>query len=362
LKIEVSYALEGDIPDIYCHHLEEAARTYMLSEIPQDFISELIITTNLRGAGASGDVAQWSRPQWLNSDFLSGGGGALLHGYGRTLAEYDAAIRRLPKAKLSEYSPASDAAVSLERYLASLAAGVGDPRLPLLTEGSRLFRAIVPRDEAQLQRIAEFFRAASPYRLLFAADLALVVPQPEHSNLPLVLRRGADGLWYVDEAKSWTYFHRFEDNRNFFVKFSDNPFLVPLRTLRLPNVGQAIYGAHVDTPPRPAYPFSLPAAIRTLEDRIREDPKRAANYAALGDLYLFEANWLSKAIASYETASSLAPAEPAYRWRLVDLYLNASRVDKMLAQLKYLSERASADSQTRDWYRYYKKEYDFGSD
>ncbi len=54
LKIEVSYALEGDIPDIYCRRLEEAAKTYMLSEVPQDFISELIITTNLRGTGATG--------------------------------------------------------------------------------------------------------------------------------------------------------------------------------------------------------------------------------------------------------------------------------------------------------------------
>jgi len=30
-----------------------------------------------------------------------------------------------------------------------------------------------------------------------------------------VFRRGTDGLWYVDEAKTWTYFHRFEDNTNF---------------------------------------------------------------------------------------------------------------------------------------------------
>lgn len=87
---------------------------------------------------------------------------------------------------MREYSPASDVGVSVERYLASLAAGIGDPRLPLLTEGSRLFRAIVPRDEAQQQRIGEFFHSAAPYRLLFAGDLALVVPQPNHSNLPLV--------------------------------------------------------------------------------------------------------------------------------------------------------------------------------
>jgi tetratricopeptide (TPR) repeat protein len=198
--------------------------------------------------------------------------------------------------------------------------------------------------------------------LIFAGTLALAVPQPDHSNLPLVLRRGTDNLWYVDEAKAWTYFHRFEDNVNFFVKYSDNPFLGALRALNAPNMGHAIYGEHVGTPALPAYPYALAAAIQTLDDRIREAPRDAANHAALGDLYLFESNWLSKAIASYEKASALAPDDLAYRWRLMDLYLNASQVDKMLAELKYLSEHLPADQQTQEWYRYYKKEYDFGRD
>jgi hypothetical protein len=362
LKIEVSYALEGDIPDIYCRRLEEAAKTYMLSEVPQDFISELIITTNLRGAGATSAAGQPSRPKWISGDFLSGGGGALVRGYGKTLSDYEGAIRRLPEAELKQFLPASDASVSVERYLSSLAAGIGDPRLPLLTEGSRLFRAIVPRDEAQQERIAEFFRTAAPYRLIFASNLALAVPQPNHSNLPFVLRRGTDNLWYVDEAKAWTYFHRFEDNVNFFVKYADNPFLGALRALSAPNMDHAIYGEHVGTPALPAYPYSLAAAIQIQEDRIRETPGEAANHAALGDLYLFESNWLSKAIASYEKASTLNPAELAYRWRLMDLYLNASQVDKMLAELKYLAEHLPADRQVQDWYRYYKKEYDFDRD
>jgi len=362
LKIEVSYALEGDIPDVYCHRLEEAARTYMLSEVPQDFISELIITTNLLGSGAPRTDTEWSSPTWLNAAFLSGGGGALVHGYERTLADYDAAIRQLPKQELHEYEPASDVRASVERYLASLAAGIGDPRLPLLTEGSRLFRAVVPRDESQQRRIAQFYRAAAPYQVLFAGDLALVVPRPDHSNLPMVFRRGTDGLWYVDEAKSWTYFHRFEDNVNFFVKYGDNPFLGALRALSLPNMGRAIYGAHVSTPPLAAYPFSLQAAVRKLEDQIHQDPRRAANYAALGDLYLFEANWLSKAIAAYETASELAPTERTYRWRLVDLYMNASRADKMLTELRYLAENGSRDAETRAWYDYYRKQYSFSDD
>jgi hypothetical protein len=362
LKIEVSYALEGDIPDVYCRRLEDAAKTYMLSEVPQDFISELIITTNLRATGAAGAAVAPSRPQWVTSDFLSGGGGALVHGFSKTLADYEAAIRRLPEAQLKDFLPSADANISVERYLASLAAGIGDPRLPLVTEGSRLFRAIVPRDQAQQQRIAEFFRAAAPYRLVIAGNLALAVPQPDHSNLPIVLRRGTEGLWYVDEAKSWTYFHRFEDNVNFFVKYSDNPFLGALRELHVPNVQYAIYGAHLGTPPMPAYPYSLTAAIQAQEDRILKDPRDAANHAALGELYLFESNWLSKAIASYEKASSLAPDQLAYRWRLMDLYLNASQVDKMLAELKYLAGHLPNDRQTQEWYRDYTKQYDFTRD
>lgn len=362
MKIEVSYALEGDITDLYCHSVEEAARTYMLSEIPQDFISELIITTNLRGMGAAGDYAPLSRPQWLNSEFLSGGGGALVHGYDKTLADLEGAIRRLAVAELQQYLPASTAEATAQRYLASLEDGIGDPRLPLLTEGSQLFRAVVPRDAAQQERIGAYFRAAAPYRLLFGGDLALAVPQPNHSNLPLVLRRGTDGLWYVDEAKAWTYFHRFEDDVDFFVKYSDNPFLRGLRALNLPHMERAIYDGHVGTPRLPLYPSSLSVAIQALESRIRLAPQEAANYAALGDLYLFEANWISKAITSYERASALAPGESAYHWRLMDLYLNASRADKMLAELEYLSEHQPADSQAREWYRYYKQAYDFDSD
>src|SRR5271163_5120081 len=75
LKIEVSYALEGEIPDIYCRRLEDAAKTYMLSEVPQDFISELIITTNLRATGELRDAGGESRPNWVSGEFLSGGAG-----------------------------------------------------------------------------------------------------------------------------------------------------------------------------------------------------------------------------------------------------------------------------------------------
>jgi len=361
LKVEVSYALEGEIPDIFCHQLEEAARTYMLSEVPQDFISELIITTNLRGMGSKSEASSMARPGWINAEFLSGGAGALVHGYDRTLEEYERAIRHLPQAQLNAFMPSASAEITLQRYVLSLAEGVGDPRLPLVTEGSRIFRAVVPRDEAQQKRVFEFLDAAAPQRLVYARNLALAVPQPGKSNLPVVLRRGTDGLWYVDEPKSWTYFHRFEDNVNFYVKYADNPFLKRLRGLRIPNMEQAIYGDHMRTPTPPDYPFALAQHLKTLEDRARAAPNEAASYAALGDLYLFEMNWITKAIVYYEKAEARAPNELQYHWRLMDLYLNASRAENMLAELKFLSEHLPSDKQTRRWYEYYEKEYAFSN-
>lgn len=358
-KIEVSYALEGEIPDAYCHRLEDAAKTYMLSEVPQDFISELIITTNLRGMGSK-DLGGAAAPRWLRGEFLSGGGGALTNGYRRTLADYQGAIRKMPAEDLAKFEPSSDPEESLRRYLASLAAGIGDPLLPLLTEGSRIFRVIVPRNEEQQLRINESLHSAGVDRMLFAGSLGLAVPGPGKSNLPIVLRRGSDNLWYVDESKAWTYFHRFEDNTNFFVKYSDNPFLPALRSQHVPGVESTIYGTHVRTPALPAYPFALEEAVQAGEAKILAAPGAADNYAELADLYLFEMNWLTRSLELYEKASALAPEDLGYRWRLVDLYLNTSRADKMLAELQFLAERIPADKQTQDWYRSYKKTYDFG--
>jgi hypothetical protein len=50
--------------------------------------------------------------------------------------------------------------------------------------------------------------------------------------------------------------------------------------------------------------------------------------------------------------------EPAYRWRLMDLYLNDSRADKCLAELKFLADQSPKDIATRNWYAAYKKAYD----
>ncbi len=360
-KIEVSYALESIFPDALCRQLEDAARTYMLSEIPQDFISELLITMNLRGGDARpGPDPGLRAPAWLKQTrYYSGGAGVTATGYRRTLEDYEAAVRRLPTSNLAEFAPADDPEETTRRYLRSLERGLGDPQLPLLTEGSQVFRMIVPRNEAQQQRVFRFYAKALPSRMIRLDGWSLVVFRPGVPNLPIVLRRGSAGRWFVDEPKAWTYFHRYEDGIDFLPKYDDLPFLAGLRQLGQPNATNPIYRGRVRTPAAPPYPFSLGGAVAALEQAIREHPNDHRPYAALGELYLFEANWISRSLEMFERAARLAPDRLDYQWRLYDLYLNNSQAGKALATLKRLADRLPRDQQVQDWYRFYRDAYTF---
>jgi tetratricopeptide (TPR) repeat protein len=265
----------------------------------------------------------------------------------------------LPASNLAEFAPADDPEETARRYLRSLERGLGDPQLPLLTEGSQVFRMIVPRNEAQQQRVFRFYAKALPSHMIRLDGWSLVVFRPGVPNLPIVLRRGSGGLWFVDEPKAWTYFHRYEDGIDFLPKYDDLPFLAGLRQLGHPNATNPIYRGRVRTPPGRPYPFSLGGAVGALEQVIREHPSDDRPYAALGELYLFEVGWISRSLEMFERAARLAPDRLDYQWRLYDLYLNNSQADKALATLKRLAERLPRDQQVQDWYRFYREAYAF---
>lgn len=175
-RIEVSYSLEGLFPDAECRQLEEAARTYMLSEVPQDFLSELLITMNLRAKDPNAEPGgSMRRPTWMKGASLSGGGGVTAPGYRNTLEDYEAVVRRMPAEDYKQFEPAEQPEETVVRYLKSLEEGLGDPRLPLLTEGSQVFRVVVPRNEAQQQRVSRYYQSAEPWQLIRREPFSLVV-------------------------------------------------------------------------------------------------------------------------------------------------------------------------------------------
>jgi tetratricopeptide (TPR) repeat protein len=360
-KIEVAYALEGLFPDAVCRQLEEAAQTYVLSsDIPQDFISELLITMNLRAKDPSlaEPPGSWRSPAWLKNVYLSGGAGVRARGYRRTLEDYEAAVRRMPEADIAEFQPSASPEETVARYLRSIERGLGDPRLPLLTEGSRFFRMIVPRNEAQQIRVARYYAQAEPWQLIRGEPLALVVFRQGVANLPIVLRHGG-GLWYVDEPKAWTYFHRFENTIDFYPKYDNLPFLAELVRMGYTNAYAPVFARRVDVPPARPYPFSLKAAVAELEKAIADHPTDDRLYASLGELYLFEMSWVSRSLEMFERASRLSPENQQYRWRLFDLYGNDSQAEKMVATLKWLSQRLPGDPWVQNWYRFQNATYHF---
>ncbi len=350
-KIEVSYKLEPTFPDVVCHRLEEAARTYMLSEMPQDFISELLITMNNLQPNELGS------PSWPAAQVYSGGAGVHAQGYRPTLEDYQKAILRLPSKALAAYAPSREAAETVRRYLRSLELGLGDPGLPLLTEGSQLFRTIVPRNQAQQRRVFEYLHSAGDVQLLLKTELGLALPEQGKSNLPLVLRHGRTGLWYIDEPKSWTYFQRYENSPDFWLKYDALPFASELRASIRANVKASIYGNRVAVPAPPAYPYLLAGLLKKIETNIARHPQDARLHAEAGDLYLFEVNWITRAVEHFEQATRLAPDEPQYHWRLADLYLNNSEVEKMLREYAWLARRFPKDHELVRLHQYYENAY-----
>src|ERR1700730_5531677 len=88
--------------------------------------------------------------------------------------------------------PAAEPGETVARYLKSLELGLGEPGLPLLTEGSQVFRAIVPRNEAQQQRVARYTKRPEPCQPTRREPLSIAVFRTGVANLPIVLRHGTD--------------------------------------------------------------------------------------------------------------------------------------------------------------------------
>lgn len=327
VKLEVSYALEGVITDLLTHRLQQAGASYLTSNKPSDFFSELILT--LTHVLKKEIIVPSDGPLFSESQ-LSGGGG----GIGSLLPENVLElVKKVPTDK--RFSPSSHPEESMRSYILSLEEGVGDPTLALLTEGSKIFRTLIPRSLWQLKRMAQYYREAGRPVLFLKENKALAAYGPDSSNLPLYLVKEKTNLWMVDEVKMWNYFHRYEDSPYFHIFSDDTPFREELLSKQWPTSRCTIYKKRLQVP-------------KTSFD---QKPKTDEEW---GDWYVFELGWGTKAQEHYQRV----PDSLAVKWKLYHTLMNQSLMEDALEVLGEIYEaRSEDDKELHQWFTMYSIQY-----
>ena len=364
-KIEVGYALEGVFPDALCRRLEHGARTFMLSDTPyarRDFLVELIVTMGLqylefRTTGTVPDMTlSTSRAGRLSSHYYSGGAGVVGRGYASSLAQVERELAPLPPLLAARMQPDADIDTVVRRYLESLELGLGDPQVPLVTEASRYFRMEKPHSPGYLQRIRAYQSKGMPYRIQQQGDLAAVHFKPGTPVLPIFLRRGAKGLWYVDEARVWSHFHLYQDGSHG-LKYNQSPYAFAA-TDKTGGDGKARFADLVQVPPLMSPETDLRQALRDAENAVLRNPRDPDAYLRLADVLHFELYWINAVGPVYEKALELDPSRTAVRWRLVDIYEMTSDVDGVERQYREILRRNPGDLYANHYLKHLKEFYD----
>ena len=357
LKIEVGYALEGVLTDADVGRLERAAKSFTFVDRYQDFWAELINTVNIRiqkGSSTQEELDGW--------EYFSGGAGVARRD-SRTDAETLRSALRLLKAdenaeQESEYAPTSDPQLTLQRYLNSLRAGVGDPRLPLLSTGSRFFRERTPMTRAQLSRNWRMSQEALPARIEIAGDRAIAVFSPGNPVLPVVFVRTKANRWLIHEPASWGWFQRFEDSLEVFQKFPGHPFAALLAKTGFREPSRFLYP---EAAPAPALFGVDEEFLGTLERLQKAATGRgsAEDWLRLADFRNFELQDLEGALDLYREGLQRDPRRLNYRWRLLDLLTNLGRYSEFLSEIQSLSDALPGNARLRRDAEFYRKVYSF---
>ena len=346
LKIHVSPNLQLALSDLIRQRYEESARVYRAGTLPQAFLSQVL--SHLSSIARDGQLfisAPPIPPEWYTDHFanVAASSGA------PSMKDISQKIKKLPKKHLTLYQPTKSLRATVNRYLFSLANGVSDPQLAILTEGSQVARVLYPQTEEEQREKENFYRKAGARQMEIEGDFGLVVFKPGLPHRPLILRRQPNGTWLVDEAKSQTYFYRFENSVDDLPKYDDLPVRNALIRARHPNAMKALYKNRVRTPP--ASDADLLAEEARLVEVVTQSPASALAHARLAEFYLFEINWLTNAKKYFDQAAILDPQNLEYHWRLYDLALHLQMIEEALYHLDILARLLPRDAEVQDWKR-----------
>lgn len=308
-RIAVTYGLEGVLTDALLGEIaDDQLAPYASYGTPamavhdvMDFLQVLLIEKVLDGEL---DLAERFRQRPAVREtlaFLSGGAGAQVRIPARPDGGWKAPV---PPERAALYAPSADPEESFAAYLRSLADLVGDPELELFTPDSRFQRRRSPLAPYETLRRADAFRRSRPYYAIVEGDRAVVRSEAPSRNMYPVLLHRIDGLWRVDLVALWknVFFH----DGNALAYNRNNPYAFGLEGMLQPREEDRMHAEDDDVAP---LPVDAEAEAARLEARlaIREAPH---THLALAELLFRNGYCWELALAHYDAATRLAPADP----------------------------------------------------
>ncbi|MBY0574493.1 MAG: hypothetical protein K2P84_12500, partial [Undibacterium sp.] len=167
---------------------------------------------------------------------------------------------------------------------------------------------------------------------------------------PILLSRNTAGLWMIEEAKAWAYFHLYEDGSSR-PKFAQGPYAFAWQA------DQSVYRERVKPPPLLDQTLSITERIAQAEEILRLHPSDANHYVQLAELLQFELYWITAAAPLYERALQLNPNLTELQWRLIDIYANTTDIDGEERHYLALLKKTPEDQLLQQYYQWFQKIY-----
>jgi tetratricopeptide (TPR) repeat protein len=351
-RIEVSYSLEGVLPDVFLSRLaRDQLVPYASHRAAGMAVMDVVhfLRNRLLDAAAAGEL---SLGPALRTDALSqllaarsGGAGAQVE-----LPEVPSHAerkRRVPDELRARYAPSADPLESAEAFQRVRRDLVGDPTLELFTEGTRVMRARYPVAPYEELLRVDAFERAHPLRVQVRGDRAFVdTEKPARDFIPILLVR-EQGLWRIDLVETFKNFF-FDEQGMFRLVNLANPYAVFL---------PGVWARTDDT----LTPLPLPEPLEDAIARL-ETSAAAGDRYRLAELLMRNCFLFAEAIPLYAEAARLAPGDAKIALTFADratyLYMPEIAIDAVAAlgprywsRLAWLHERAGQTELAKSYYR-----------
>lgn len=204
LKIEVSYDLEGRIPDVIVHRLESSAEGFIWKNFYADFWAELINTLNIEVQNNHEQLDL----NLKNFTYLSGGAG---------LSKIIYQNKDHPKVSSNSRSPKSYKE-ALETYLENLSHYNNVYAFNLYTNETISMRKAMPLSTYFLSRNARMYLKNNVDQFFENEKYGIYFFKNKYPSLPIIIEKNGQDF-KINEVLSYSLFSRYENSNQIFLKF-----------------------------------------------------------------------------------------------------------------------------------------------